>query len=119
MFLIRVGTVCMALMLPAGAALSQDIAGGARVAQMQCSGCHQIGHGPRAKAGIAPSFADIAATKGTTQLSIEAFLSTPHEKMPNYVLSQKQIADVASYIMGLRQSGMDNTGEVGRPNGAN
>ena len=101
---LRVATVCMILMLSAGTADAQDIVAGARVARLQCTGCHQIGYPPRAKAGLAPSFVDIAATKGTTRLSIEVFLSTPHEKMPNYSLSQKQIADVAAYIKSLGTS---------------
>lgn len=104
MFPLRIGIACMALLLPAGTAVAEDIAAGARVAKLQCTGCHQIAYPPRAKAGLAPSFVDIAAAKGMTQLSIEAFLSTPHEKMPNYSLSQKQIDDVAAYIMSLNAS---------------
>jgi mono/diheme cytochrome c family protein len=88
--------------LLAGTAFAQDIAAGARVAQSQCAGCHQIGRVPGKAPGLAPSFAEIAATPAMTQTSIEVFLSTPHEGMPNYSLSQRNIADVAAYIVSLR-----------------
>lgn len=111
---IRIAFVFVSLVISGGTALCQDIAAGGRVAQMQCTGCHQVGNRQKARPGLAPSFMDIAAAKGMTQLSIEVFLSTPHEKMPNYTLTQKQIRDVASYIMSLRQSGMTSR-PLGRP----
>ena len=117
MVMIRVVFVFVSLVISGGTALCQDIAAGGRVAQMQCTGCHEVGNRQKATPGIAPSFMDIAATKGMTQLSIEVFLSTPHEKMPNYTLTQKQIRDVASYIMSLRQSEM--TPPAVGPTGAN
>ena len=105
---VRIGMVCVSLMLFAGTARAQDIVAGSQVARTQCTGCHQVGRRPQETAGIAPSFVNIADTKGMTELSIQAFLSTMHEKMPNYVLSQKQIADVASYIMSLHEPNKEN-----------
>jgi mono/diheme cytochrome c family protein len=105
MLQIRSGIVCIALMVSTGGTMAQDIVAGARIARTQCSSCHQISNEPGAKAGIAPSFVDITNIKGTTQLSIEVFLSTTHEKMPNYVLGQEQIANVAAYIISLRGTG--------------
>jgi mono/diheme cytochrome c family protein len=81
---------------------AQDAAAGADVARKHCSGCHQTEERPRPIIGFAPAFAKIANTKGMTQTSIEVFLKTPHEVMPNYVLSEREISDVAAYIAGLR-----------------
>jgi len=81
---------------------AQDAAAGADVARKHCSGCHQTEEQPRPILGFAPAFAKIANTKGMTQTSIEVFLKTPHEVMPNYVLSEREISDVAAYIASLR-----------------
>lgn len=84
-------------------AQAQDSAAGAEVARNHCAGCHQVGERPRSRFGFAPAFAEIAAANGTTETSIVVFLSTPHEPMPNYMLTQKEIHDVAAYIVGLRR----------------
>lgn len=95
-------TFLIAIVLSCEVADAQSLRAGLQLAQTQCATCHQVGPGAREKAAVAPSFADIASTKGMTEISIEVFLSTPHGRMPNYVLSQSQIADVAAYIMSLR-----------------
>ena len=38
----------------------------------------------------------------TTAMSIRAFLSTSHDVMPNFNLTNTQISDVAAYILSLR-----------------
>jgi len=83
---------------------AQDVAAGADVARKHCSGCHQTEEQPRPILGFAPAFAKIANTKGMTQTSIEVFLKTPHEVMPNYVLSERDISNVAAYIASLRSA---------------
>lgn len=93
---------CAGVLWSVGAAAAQDIVAGAEVARTQCFSCHQVGRNPGVIGGVAPSFIEIAGTKGMTQTAIEAFLSTPHEGMPNYSLSEKQIEDVAAYVMSLR-----------------
>lgn len=103
----RFGMVCVGLWLSGAAAMAQDLAAGSRLAHMQCADCHQVGPNPNGKTSVAPSFVDIASTKGMTQTSIQVFLSTPHAGMPNYILNQPQIADVASYIMSLRPAYRD------------
>ena len=95
--------ILFAMLLAPFAAQAQDIAGGERVARQRCTGCHEIGERPKAPFGFAPSFAKIARMKGMTQTSIEVFLGTPHEVMPNYTLSSKEIRDVAAYIASLRE----------------
>ena len=82
--------------------MAQNIAAGERVAQTSCSSCHEIGIRPTQAFSVAPPFRSISRTRGMTQTSIVVFLKTPHEIMPNYVLSEKQISDVAAYIIDLR-----------------
>lgn len=103
----RIAVTCASLILPVGTAGAQDPLAGSEVAQAQCANCHQIGRDPQGTAATAPSFAAIAATKGMTQLSIQVFLRTSHRGMPNYVLSEREIADVASYVMSLGERHQD------------
>ena len=84
------------------AAMAQDVVAGGRVARAHCAACHQTGRDIATVPGLAPSFGAIANTKGMTQTSVRVFLSSSHEAMPNYVLSERDIADVAAYIMSLR-----------------
>jgi mono/diheme cytochrome c family protein len=55
----------------------------------------------------APSFAAIAAMPLTTALSINVFLLTTHNGMPNYQLTPVQIDDAAAYIISLRRPQME------------
>jgi len=83
-------------------AQAQDIAAGEKLARGQCSGCHYVGKNQKPPFGFAPAFSKIARTPGMTQTSIQVFLSNEHEAMPNYILSAKEIRDVAAYIETLR-----------------
>ena len=103
----RIATVLVitGTFLTAGVVRAQDIAAGQEVARVWCSGCHYVGgRQPKAGIGAAPPFSSIAQMNSTTTMSIAAFLSTPHERMPNYTLSQKEIQDVSAYIISLRGS---------------
>jgi mono/diheme cytochrome c family protein len=83
-------------------AFAQDVAAGEQLARAICIGCHEIEARPTPSIGAGPPFRGIARVRGMTQKSIEVYLSTAHEVMPNYVLTQKQIRDVAGYIIELR-----------------
>jgi hypothetical protein len=52
---------------------------------------------------IAPDFQIIANTPGMTATALSAFLLTSHPKMPNFILSRGQSADVITYILSLRK----------------
>ena len=51
---------------------------------------------------IGPAFRDIANTPGMTTTALTAFLTTSHPKMPNLILTPKEMADVTAYILSLR-----------------
>ncbi len=76
---------------------------GRRLATTWCSECHQVGSERLSRANDAvPSYQAIAAMPSTTAMSIRAFLSTSHQVMPDFNLTDAQIRDVAAYILSLR-----------------
>jgi len=81
-------------------AVAQDVEAGRLVAQRYCSGCHEIGKNP-AYSEMAPSFENIAHRPGTSSASLNMFLSTPHYRMPGYLMRQ-EIYDVSAYIVSLK-----------------
>lgn len=98
------------LLLPAGAALAQGAARQERldlghgVAKTWCANCHLIepvtnpgAHGPIGDA--APPFAAIARMPSTTEMSLRAFLQTPHAGMPDYRLSGGELDGVIAWIL--------------------
>lgn len=76
---------------------------GRRLATAWCGDCHQVSSRNLTTANdVVPSYQAIAAMPSTTAMSIRAFLSTPHQVMPNFSLTDTQIGDVAAYILSLR-----------------
>jgi mono/diheme cytochrome c family protein len=93
-----------AALLAMGTARAQNVDAGKQFAQMSCSGCHRIaGEEQKTTSDEVPSFSAIAQMKSTTQMSLTAFLTTPHGNMPNLVLSRSEIRDVSAYILSLRK----------------
>lgn len=93
----------LALAGPAAAQQAGDIAAGRHLAETWCSNCHVVGpqeSGPAADA--APTFSSIARMPSTTEMSLRAFLRTPHARMPDYHLSPAELDDLVAYILSLR-----------------
>jgi hypothetical protein len=42
-------------------------------------------------------------------MSLHAFLSTPHHRMPDYSLSRQEIADISAYILSLKTARLDSS----------
>jgi mono/diheme cytochrome c family protein len=80
---------------------AQDVEAGRIVAQRYCSTCHEIRKNP-AYSEMAPSFAEIARKPVATSGALNAFLSEPHDRMPNYLMRQ-EISDVSAYILSLNR----------------
>ncbi len=85
----------------APAASAQDAAAGQRLARRWCSACHEIGKAP-VHNDVSPSFAAIARMPSTTSMSLNAFLSTPHNRIPDYSLTRQEIRDVSAYILSMK-----------------
>ena len=87
----------------AGAQENGDPVAGRHLAESWCSSCHVVG--PASRRGTssgAPTFAAIARMKSTTPMSLRVFLQTPHARMPDLHLRHDEIADLAAYILSLR-----------------
>ena len=100
--------IVLTFMLPLGAlnASAQDVAAGETIAKTWCAGCHEVGRGNGPKTGsdaAPPSFVSVAKLSSTTAMSLSAFLSTSHSRMPDYALSRNDIANVSAYILSLRR----------------
>lgn len=83
-----------------------DPATGARFARETCTPCHVVSQQQLAPSrfAVAPSFEQIARSEGMTATALYAFLTTPHDLMPNLVLKPDEAADVIAYILSLRRS---------------
>jgi mono/diheme cytochrome c family protein len=90
--------------LGTAAAQAQDIAAGHAIAESWCSNCHSIAAKDATARNEVPSFFSIAQMTSTTEMSLAAFLTTPHAAgMPNFNLSRGEIRDISAYILSLRQ----------------
>lgn len=76
---------------------------GRQLAERWCSSCHVVGPGSeQGSSNGAPTFAAVARMKSTTPLSLQAFLLTPHARMPDLHLTRDEIGNLAAYILTLR-----------------
>lgn len=80
-----------------------DAAAGREIARIWCVNCHVIDNSQSQVRDGVPSFPAIARMPSTTALSLQAFLQTPHARMPNFQLTRTQIDDAAAYILSLRR----------------
>jgi mono/diheme cytochrome c family protein len=99
----------LAALLPAtqaaaqAAAQQERVAFGRVVAESWCANCHVVGRQAQGPVGdAAPPFVAIARMSSTTEMSLRAFLQTPHARMPDYRLSTPELDGVVAYILSLR-----------------
>jgi hypothetical protein len=52
--------------------------------------------------GVGPSLLEVAEHPATTEMSLRAFLQTPHPTMPNLVLSPEETDDIIAYLLALK-----------------
>jgi hypothetical protein len=50
----------------------------------------------------APAFQDVADDSAMTSLALRVFLRSPHEWMPDLMLSETETDDVIAYILSLK-----------------
>ena len=83
--------------------LDGDIASGGQIANTQCSSCHRVMPMTFADKADPPSFQSIADLPSTTGLSLNVFLHSNHENMPNLILSHADSDDIIAYILSLKK----------------
>jgi mono/diheme cytochrome c family protein len=82
-----------------------DVTDGDRLAHTLCVNCHVVDtNGPVVRTDRVPSFSWIANQKGLTANTLPAWLSTAHERMPDFALTRDEIRKVSAYIMSLKTS---------------
>ncbi len=80
-----------------------DVSDGDRLAHTLCVNCHVVDtNSPVIRTDRVPSFSWIANQKGLTANTLPAWLSTSHERMPDFALSRDEIRKVSAYIMSLK-----------------
>jgi mono/diheme cytochrome c family protein len=76
---------------------------GAELAHELCATCHFVEKGDRGVSSAgAPAFQDVANDPAVTAISLGVFFRTPHETMPNLILSQAETDNAIAYILSLR-----------------
>ena len=105
---VAVTGVALALALPVAMAAAQspvpgDPVAGRAYALKNCAGCHMVTPRQSPKVRTAPSFQAISNMHSTTEMSLHAFLSTPHPRMPNFIVPPNDQQDVIAYILTLRK----------------
>ncbi|HJS30994.1 MAG TPA: cytochrome c [Alphaproteobacteria bacterium] len=81
-----------------------DVVAGRRIAEANCISCHAVSDWPGKRgADVAPPFASIANDPARTEMWLRVFLQTPHRRMPDLVMTNREIDDVISYIGSLRR----------------
>jgi cytochrome c2 len=96
--------VALALVTNTLAADRVDVTHGGALAQRWCRECHAIGRDEKERVYTeVPTFAEIAQLPSTTEVSLRAFLQTPHPNMPNIKLAPGEIDELVAYILDLKQ----------------
>ena len=68
-----------------------------------CADCHAVEASPTAMTTEAPrSFIEIAKDAKMTETAIRVFLRTPHDRMPDFLLTGDQTDDLVAYFMELK-----------------
>jgi mono/diheme cytochrome c family protein len=98
-----------ALLILVGAAVAGPVPGkpdpvhGQELAERLCTNCHLVGGSQQSHANAdVPSFHEIANRQGQTAGQIMAHIELPKHPMPTIPLTKSELADLAAYILTLR-----------------
>ncbi|HYM02383.1 MAG TPA: c-type cytochrome [Stellaceae bacterium] len=81
-----------------------DLGRGHDLAKRWCATCHAIEAGEtEGFLAKVPAFQALADQTSTTELSLRAFLQTPHPTMPNIKLEPADTDALVAYILSLRK----------------
>ena len=87
--------------------LAQPVAGdpasGRQIATTLCGSCHRVLPMTLSDKADPPSFQSIADLPSTTGLSLNVFLHSNHNNMPDFMVSTAASSDLIAYILSLKQ----------------
>ena len=102
----RLGWVICTVCAAGGSATAEDLPGdptaGASLARAVCAECHVVAEDQLVDPGAGPSFFEVAEHPATTEMSLRAFLQTPHATMPNLMLTPEETDDIIAYLLKLK-----------------
>lgn len=81
-----------------------DRAIGEQIATRDCAGCHGLGSakGVTVEGALVPSFSEIANRPHQTRERVQALLALPHRPMESPALGDRELRQLAEYIISLR-----------------
>ncbi len=86
-----------------GAQEFADVDAGHALASEVCAACHEVeGESTMSPNPEAPTFRRVAEEPGMTVIALNAFFHTPHNHMPDLVLTRDEIRNVSAYILTLK-----------------
>jgi mono/diheme cytochrome c family protein len=80
-----------------------DPASGRKLATTLCSSCHRVLPMTLSDKADPPSFQSIADLPSTTGISLNVFLHSNHNDMPDFILSNAESNDLIAYILTLKK----------------
>jgi mono/diheme cytochrome c family protein len=83
--------------------LNGDPTSGRELATKLCSSCHRVLPMTLADKPDPPSFQSVADLPSTTGISLNVFLHSNHNNMPNFILSPAVSNDLIAYILSLKR----------------
>jgi len=100
-----VAATLLVLPLPGRAeSLEGDPASGRSIAMRLCSSCHRVLPMTLSDKDDPASFQSIADLPSTTGMSLNVFLRSNHNNMPDLILSGTESRDVIAYILSLKRN---------------
>lgn len=100
----------LSIALPAGAPAQPvasdqqgSVAAGRALVEAWCAECHAVGAKVVKGARPGPDFVEIANRASTTPLSLNVFLRSNHETMPNLIVARGEADDIVAYILSLKR----------------
>ena len=92
-----------ALLCSAATVEAADVSAGRDLTKQWCAECHDVGPGSRISPNpSAPTFSELAALPGFTEMSVRAMLRNEHLTMPPIRFTSEQMDDIVAYLVSLK-----------------
>ena len=80
-----------------------NVESGRLYARNWCTECHSVELETAGTGNFAPDFTVIAKRRSTTPRSLNAFLRSNHQLMPDFVFKPAEADDIVAYIVSLKR----------------